>query len=49
MRPISPYAATKHAGEMICYTHAHLHRLSVLLPAVLYGVWAAAEAGSGDP
>jgi len=30
MRPISPYAATKLAGEMICYTYAHLHRLSVL-------------------
>ena len=30
MRPISPYAATKLAGEMICYTYAHLHRLSVV-------------------
>jgi len=30
MRPISPYAATKLAGEMICYTYAHLHRLSAL-------------------
>ncbi len=24
LRPISPYAATKLAGEMICYTYAHL-------------------------
>jgi UDP-glucuronate 4-epimerase len=30
MRPISPYAATKLAGEMICHTYAHLHRLSIL-------------------
>ena len=25
MRPISPYAATKLAGELLCYTYAHLH------------------------
>jgi len=30
MRPISPYAATKLAGEMMCYTYAHLYRLSVV-------------------
>jgi UDP-glucuronate 4-epimerase len=30
MRPISPYAATKLAGEMICYTYAHLYRLSAV-------------------
>jgi UDP-glucuronate 4-epimerase len=30
MRPISPYAATKLAGEMTCYAYAHLHRLSVV-------------------
>lgn len=29
LRPISPYAATKLAGEFLCYTYAHLHRLSV--------------------
>jgi UDP-glucuronate 4-epimerase len=27
MRPISPYAATKLAGEMLCYTYAHLFEL----------------------
>ena len=27
MRPISPYAATKQAGELLCYTYAHLHGL----------------------
>jgi len=27
MRPISPYAATKLAGELMCYTYAHLHGL----------------------
>jgi UDP-glucuronate 4-epimerase len=27
LRPISPYAATKLAGEMFCYTYAHLYGL----------------------
>ncbi len=30
LRPISPYAATKLAGELLCYTYAHLYRLSVV-------------------
>ncbi len=30
LRPISPYAATKLAGEMLCYTYAHLFRLPVI-------------------
>ena len=30
MRPISPYAATKLAGELFCYTYAHLHGLSAI-------------------
>jgi UDP-glucuronate 4-epimerase len=30
LRPISPYAATKLAGEMLCYTYAHLHRLQIV-------------------
>ncbi|NMC36085.1 NAD-dependent epimerase/dehydratase family protein [Candidatus Beckwithbacteria bacterium] len=25
--PISPYAATKKAGEMLCYTYAHLYKI----------------------
>ena len=29
-RPISPYAATKLAGELACHTYHHLHDLSVL-------------------
>ncbi len=28
--PISPYAATKRAGELLCHTYHHLHGLSVL-------------------
>lgn len=28
-RPISPYAATKLAGELICYTYHHLHRIPI--------------------
>jgi UDP-glucuronate 4-epimerase len=27
--PISPYAATKKAGELICHTYAHLHGLPI--------------------
>ena len=30
LRPISPYAATKLAGELLCYTYAHLYRLPVV-------------------
>jgi UDP-glucuronate 4-epimerase len=30
LRPISPYAATKLAGEMFCYTYAHLFALPVI-------------------
>jgi UDP-glucuronate 4-epimerase len=27
--PLSPYAATKRAGELLCYTYAHLYPLSI--------------------
>lgn len=27
--PVSPYAATKRAGELLCYTYSHLYRLRV--------------------
>jgi UDP-glucuronate 4-epimerase len=30
LRPISPYAATKLAGESFCYTYAHLYQLPVI-------------------
>lgn len=30
LRPISPYAATKIAGEKLCYTFSHLYGISVL-------------------
>jgi len=30
VRPISPYAATKRAGELLCYAHQLLHQGSVL-------------------
>src|SRR5579864_4678746 len=30
LKPISPYAATKLAGEMLCYTYAHLYKLAVV-------------------
>ena len=28
-QPISPYAATKKAGELLCYTYHHLYQLSI--------------------
>ena len=28
--PISPYAATKRAGELLCHTYTHLYRMSVI-------------------
>jgi UDP-glucuronate 4-epimerase len=30
LQPLSPYAATKLAGEMLCYTYAHLFALPVI-------------------
>jgi UDP-glucuronate 4-epimerase len=27
--PVSPYAATKRAGELLCYTYAHLYRMRI--------------------
>jgi UDP-glucuronate 4-epimerase len=31
LQPISPYAATKLAGELFCYTYAHLYKLPVMV------------------
>jgi UDP-glucuronate 4-epimerase len=30
LRPASPYAATKIAGEALCHSHAHLHELQIV-------------------
>lgn len=30
LRPISPYAATKLGGELLCYTYAHLFQISII-------------------
>jgi UDP-glucuronate 4-epimerase len=30
LRPVSPYAATKLAGELFCHTYAHLYKLPVI-------------------
>jgi len=30
LRPISPYAATKLAGEMLCFTYAHLYGITAI-------------------
>jgi UDP-glucuronate 4-epimerase len=40
-RPISPYAATKAAGELLCHTYSHLWglRCVVLRLFTVYGAW----------
>jgi UDP-glucuronate 4-epimerase len=40
-KPISPYAATKKAGEMLCYTYSHLYKLNCtcLRFFTVYGPW----------
>jgi UDP-glucuronate 4-epimerase len=30
MRPVSPYAATKLAGELVCYTYSHLYQIPIV-------------------
>lgn len=30
MRPVSPYAATKLAGELLCYTYSHLYQIPIV-------------------
>ena len=29
--PISPYAATKKAGELLCHTYSHIHKLPIIV------------------
>jgi UDP-glucuronate 4-epimerase len=31
-QPISPYAATKRAGELLCHTYAHLYGMRIICP-----------------
>ena len=40
-RPISPYAATKVAGEQICYTYSHLYGINIVCLRffTVYGPW----------
>ena len=42
--PISPYAATKKAGELLCYTYQPFVWYRYDLSAVFYGLWSAAKA-----
>ena len=46
--PVSPYAATKKACELLAYTFHHLHGLPVTGPAVLHRVRAAEPPRPGD-
>ncbi len=45
--PISPYAATKAAGELLCHTYSHLYGLRCRVPALLHGLRSAAASRSG--
>ena len=47
LQPISPYAATKIAGEKVCYTYSHLYSLGWLV-SVLHGLWSTPAPGLGD-
>lgn len=38
LRPISPYAATKLAGELMAYTYAHLYNIAVCMSEIVYGL-----------
>ena len=44
-RPISLYAATKRAGELMAYNYSHLYRPAADGPAVLHGLRALGPAG----
>ena len=46
--PVSLYAATKKANELMAYSYSHLYRLPVTGLAVLYHLWAMGPARHGD-
>jgi UDP-glucuronate 4-epimerase len=47
IQPISPYGATKRAGELLCYSYHHLNEYR--LSADLHSLWSKTEAGDGNP
>ncbi len=47
-QPISPYAATKAAGELLCHTYTHLYGMRCSLSALFYGLRSAPASRSGD-
>ena len=47
-QPISPYAATKAAGELLCHTYSHLYGMRLRLFALLHGLWTAPASRSRD-
>ena len=38
-KPVSPYAATKKAGEMLCHTYAHLYDINMTCLRFFYCLW----------
>ena len=46
--PVSLYAATKKANELMAHSYSHLYRLPVTGLAVLYRLRAVGPAGHGD-
>ena len=48
-RPISPYAATKRAGELLCSSFHHLHGIGRDGSAVVHCLWAPPAPRSSDP
>ena len=46
--PISLYAASKKANELMAHAYSHLYRLPGHRPALLHGVWSVGTPGHGD-
>ena len=47
-QPISPYAATKGAGELLCHTYSHLYGLRCVCLRFFHGLWTTPTPGSRD-
>ncbi len=46
-KPICPYAATKRAGELLCYTYAHLYGMNIPCLRFFHGLWPEAASRNG--
>lgn len=49
IQPISPYGATKRAGELLCYPYHHLFGMDIACLKDLHRLWASTETRDGHP